>query len=98
MCVSIEHMVGLSPDKEDGQIAGDGVFTEVRQALDSKGLTLDYLINKLNEELGATFQRCFFDRGGKEGGAKVVYSEPLVDWKTRQTCLLYTSPSPRDRS
>ena len=81
-------MVGLSPDKEDGQIAGDGVFTEVRQALDSKGLTLEYLINKLNEELGATFQRCFFDRGGKEGGAKIVYSKDLTDFKTRQTARI----------
>ena len=64
------------------------VVTPLVSSLDSAGLTLERLITKLNEELEATFQRCFFDRGGKEGGAKVVYSEPLVDWKTRQTARI----------
>ena len=69
---------------EMGAEAAKEVLAEVRQALDDADLTLDYLVSKLKEELNATFQRVFFDRGGKDTDAKVVYSSELVDWQTRQ--------------
>ena len=75
-----------APDltSEMGAEAAREVMSEVREALDKADLTLNYLIDKLKEELDATFQRVFFDRGGKEYGAKVVYSDDLIDWQTRQ--------------
>ena len=69
---------------EMGAEAAREVMSEVREALDKADLTLDYLIDKLKEELNATFQRVFFDRGGKDTDAKVIYSDPLIDWQTRQ--------------
>ena len=53
--------------------------------LDDAGLTLEYLIEKLKEELNATHQRVFLSRGGKNVEGKIVYSEELIDWRTRQT-------------
>jgi hypothetical protein len=72
-------MAGLSPTLEDGKIAGDGVFSDIRQALDKAGLTVDYLTTKLKEELEATHVRCF-----KSKDEDIAYSRELTDWPTRQ--------------
>lgn len=76
--MSHTNLAGLSPTPEDGKIAGDGVFSEVRQALDKADLTLDYLIDKLKEELEVTQIRVFHYQGS------LTESDPLIDWQTRQ--------------
>lgn len=49
-------------------------------ALSERDVTPEKLAEKLAEELEATDVKLFYDRAEK----KVVQSEPLVDWKTRQ--------------
>jgi hypothetical protein len=64
----------------------------VYKAMDKNGLTLDYLVKKLKRELGATTTDTFkatkkeFNEDGVVVAQteEVIYSKPLVDWKTRQ--------------
>jgi hypothetical protein len=77
-------MTASSHNAQAGEEAAKEVLSEVREALDKAELSLEYLIDKLKEELNATHQRVFFARGDKNHEAKVVYSDKLIDWQTRQ--------------
>jgi hypothetical protein len=56
----------------------DGLNSPLVQVLDSKGITLDVLADKLKEELDATETKTFQHQG------KVIESEPKVAWDVRQ--------------
>jgi len=65
MPVTFEEMQGPDP---------------LHQALQSEGITIEYLVQKLREELNATEVKVFFNP--KTG--KFRYSKPNIAWKIRQ--------------
>jgi hypothetical protein len=54
--------------------------SQVIQAMDKSGITLDRLMDQLSDELQATEEKPFYDKKEKE----VVYSKPLVAHDVRQ--------------
>ena len=63
------------PTKEE---ALQGLENPMIKVLEDHGITLDYLSEKLSQELKATEQRVFNAQG------IVIYSDKMVTWKTRQ--------------
>jgi len=54
-------------------------LTPLGERLDQAGITADYLIKKLQEELDAEFERVFCTKEGK-----IKYSKKMINWSTRQ--------------
>ncbi len=50
----------------------------ITRHMDSKGITIEKLVDKLKEELDATEVKVFNDKG------EVIYSNELVAWEVRQ--------------
>ena len=56
----------------------DSLGQPLVQCLDDKGITVEYLADKLQEELDATEVKTFQYKG------EVIQSDPLVAWEIRQ--------------
>lgn len=55
-------------------------YEQTRGILGGRGITLEYLADKLKAELEANETKVFYDRSSGE----LVYSVPMVDWSIRQ--------------
>lgn len=60
----------------------DNLNKEIINVLDSNGITTEYLITKLKEELNATEIKAFCNKG------EIVYSAPLPAWNIKQNARI----------
>jgi len=65
---------------EAGGKAGEEIHRRYASKMDEKGITDDYLAKKLKAELNAKATKVFLPKNSR----KPVYSDPLVNWDTRQ--------------
>jgi hypothetical protein len=63
---------------EVGKRIYESLGNPIVECLEKKGITVDYLADKLKEELGATETKTFQYQGG------VVDSDPKIAWDIRQ--------------
>ena len=73
---------------------GDGIKEQTRYALERISLILDSAGSSIDNVLTNT---CYVSNRDDLAGFNEVYAEFFTgDYPARTTCLLYTSPSPRD--
>ncbi len=79
------------PNSPECSEAAEKAHQIIVSKLNEKGITLDYLADKLKEELEAQEVKVFHtDRvtvdleGKKITSDEVIYSDPLIAWKVRQ--------------
>lgn len=79
------------PNSPECQAAADAAHKKVVEALESKGITLAFLAEKLLDELEAHETKVFHgtktqtdSKGNEFSTPEIIYSKPLISWKTRQ--------------